>query len=410
MNLFTKFYDTQAPEAQVGGAVDFAAAMAKGGAKTDGDSPAVMPVIIEDKQEQKQATTDAKPAETANLASNSTQDKAPEDALKAQGEGQQPPAAEITPPIAEAPKPAEVKVPTLQEVLSNQQPEAVLQALGYDEKEVSLLQTIKGNPTMKAFYENWVNGGDMGAYLTALNTNYQEMPALEVMRHQLRQEYPLAKEAQFNVLFEEEVLKRYGLDSDDEAVLERGRLLLEAKADNYRPKLIEQQQKQLIPKPPEPKATVNQPDPAVEQEKVRQQKEFEAYQQTVLSDNLVKDLYANKKITFEDGFTFPVNPDAIRDNIFSDAVLFSKTFTKGPDNTVKPDVEKQVLMSLVAEYGKPFFVEYAKHYKSLGGKASIEPIENAKPPENSTIVQSQPNAKNPQEAMAKSGQRVSGGY
>ena len=36
-----------------------------------------------------------------------------------------------------------------------------------------------------------------------------------------------------------------------------------------------------------------------------------------------------------------------------------------------------MLVAAVNKYGEKFFSEYAKHFKSLGAKATLDPIENA---------------------------------
>ena len=86
------------------------------------------------------------------------------------------------------------------------------------------------------------------------------------------------------------------------------------------------------------------------------------------------------------------------------------TINTDGSKTFNPKAEHQMLVAAVAKYGKQFLNEYAKHYKSLGGKSAIAPIDNAK--EVDTTVTSTPEAapKNAAEAMARGGQYNAGGY
>ena len=86
-----------------------------------------------------------------------------------------------------------------------------------------------------------------------MSTDYGKMPAEEVMRHQLRKEYPKASDKAFEVVYQEEVVNKYKLNEDDftEAEVERGKLLLEAKADKFRDELIKEQEDYLFQKAPE---------------------------------------------------------------------------------------------------------------------------------------------------------------
>lgn len=402
--MIRKFFDP-ATEGEQGGSGaqeqggSIASLMAKYGTQTSTGEPLSTPIVInqepkvtpEPAQEPAPAETATQPppAETAN-------DETPT----------QQPAVEPTPEPTPQAVAAEVKPPSLQEVLKQHQPDAVLKELGYDDKVVGLAKKLAENPKMTALFNHWESNGDVGAYLKALQTDYSKMPAEEVMRHQLKQDYPKASEAAINALYKEEIVERYKLDPDkySEEEIENGRLLLDAKADRYRDSLIENQQTFLLPKPPEPKAV----EPDNRNQAVQQ--EVEVYKSKVAGDPYTRDIIANKGISFgegEDKFFYPLaDPGEIIDTVYdSDKWTHALFDVSGQDDKkiLTPNVKNQVLIGLVAKHGEAFLTAYAKHYKSIGGKAAIVPIDNASQPNQNAASQSTPGYTTPAAAMAREG-------
>lgn len=406
-NHFFKFYNIDAPD--VPSTPSVASLMATGGIfSQEGASADIPDVLNKEVQNEPPPVTEPQNVEptteipNAAQASNETPIAAPE-------------------PVTATPAPIEqepVQVQTWQEVLRNQQPKAeeVLQNLGYDANAVGLAKELQENPTMLAFYNHWKSNGDVSAYLRELNTDYNKMPAEEVMRHQLRKEYPKASEAAINAIYEDEVIDKYRLDPEKytEAEVERGRLLLEAKADRHRDDFVENQKQFLIPKPPEPKPEVV--DNSIAE---RQQQEIESYKRTVNSSAYTQNILTNKSLTIGEGpdaFKYPIEkPQELLETLFDDGKWQETQFdiVRNADGSLKsatPKIEHQLLVATVAKYGKAFLDEYANHFKSIGGRTAIAPIENAKEPVNQTATMSSPNPANAAAAMATQGRMVSGGY
>jgi hypothetical protein len=408
-NQIRKFYNIDAPETPSTPTANIASLMATGGVLLKEGSSGELPDVL-NKEVQNEPPTVTEPQSVeptteipnAAQASNETPTATPE------------PVTATPAPIEQEPAP----VQTWQEVLRNQQPKAeeVLQDLGYDANAISLAKKLQENPKMLGFFNHWETNGDVSAYLRELNTDYSKMPAEEVMRHQLRKDYPKAPEAAINALYEEEIVERYKLDPDrfTEAEVERGRLLLEAKADRYRDEFVTNQEKFLIPKPPEPKPEVVDNSAAE-----RQQQEIENYKRTINSNAYTQNIITNKSMTIGDGpekFNYPISdPQALLDTLFDDGKWQETQFdiVRNSDGSLKsatPKIEHQLLVALVARDGKAFLDAYANHFKSIGGRSTIEPIENAKPPVNETPTMSTPPPASAAEAMARSGRVVSGGY
>lgn len=389
-----KFFDPSVNEPAA--APSIAALMAKHGVNNTSDTPVAMPVSISEPKAEPNPTVEEKTVATTTEPSK-VEPASPETPLQTQ------PIPEPVKPV-ETPKQEPVKQMGLQEVLRQHQPEAIFKELGYDDQLVNFVNGLKEvDPKMVAFLNTWKSGGDIQAYIREMSTDYSKMPAEEVMRHQLRNEYPNANERQLEILYKKEVAEKYNLTSDDPDELEEGRLLLEAKADKYRQDFSAKQQDFLLPKAPEPKPV------GPSQEEIQQRQNFEAYQSVVSSHELTKNIVASKQFSLGDGeekFNFPVNPNELTDLLFDSEKWASTLYSE--DGT--PKVEHQLLVAAVAKYGMQFLNEYANHYKSLGRKAVIDPIDNPKPvgPETPQSQQSAP--KTPAEAMARMGTYHGGGY
>lgn len=391
--MFVKrFFDTTVAEA--GGGASVASMMAQHGVKSEAGMTVEIPTvnIPTEKKEEPPTATIPSHAATAN-----------EGELKAEtANPEPPPLAEATQEVpqpeiqAEQPKPQ-----SWQEVLKSQQPDTVLKALGFDDNMAKLVGELKTfDPKVVGLIQAYKEGTHVD-YLRELATDYTKMSAEEVMRHQLRREYPKASDRQLDVLYRKEVVQQYNLDSDDEFEVEEGRMLLDAKADRYRDDFVNSQQKYLLPKAPEPTAAT-ETDHSAEEAKQR----FETYRNQFTGDPYTKNIFAAKQVVLGEGddkFTFPVkDPESIIKNLYDADSWLQKTSIVQGDSIV-PDVKKQVLIALIAEHGEGFLNEYAKHYKSLGGKSVVETIENAKPPETNAPSAADQQPQSVAEFMAKKG-------
>ena len=378
--MIKKFYNTDTPDAG-GGTPSIAQLMAQHGVMNNTDTPVATPVPDKQGTQEPETPVEVAPAATATETSNGTQ------------------AIETPPPtLTEAPKAPEVVQPNWQEVLRNQQPDDVLKTLGYDEKAVGFLKKFNDlDPKMQAFLNVWESGGDIKEYLQELTTDYSKMSAEDVMRHQIRREYPKASQTQLDALYNREIVRAYSLDSLDDAELEEGRALLEAKADKFREQFTKDQQSKLLPPPPQ-KPDNSQAEAQAEAERVKQ---FEAYKSQVTGHNLYREISAAKAYTIGEGdekFSFPVEPQDLQEVLFTD-----KWQENMFDKDGNANVEHQLLLATVNKYGANFIKELAKHFKSVGGQKAIEPIENASRPDGGNPAKPDTPPQSPAEAMARFG-------
>lgn len=400
MNFIRKFYNTDVAEPAGGTEVktevpkedmSVAAAMAKFGKKSDENSTAPKPIDINAKAEVKTEPTPAAPAKVEEPVKTEP---------KAQVLAEEPKKTEPAPIVQPA-----SKAPTLEEVLKKEQPNTILKALGLDDDRIGLVNDLKEiDPKLVGIIQAWKNG-TLGDYVRELSTDYGKMTAEEVMRHQLRREYPKASEKALQALYESEVVERFKLDPESysETEVEKGRLLLEAKADRYRDEFTANQDKYLLPSKPEPKKQ----EPAPDNTELQNQ-QIEAYRKGLSEDPYVKEIFTNKKVQIGEGdeqFNYPVEPQSLIDVLTDNEKWLGVMYNK-EDGLYVPKVETQMLVAAFAQDPKLFLSEYAKHLKSIGSKQVTDPIDNASPAPGTVVSKSEVPPTSMAEAMAKKGRRV----
>lgn len=412
-----KFYDTGAVETGGGNETavleqpkteikeepkqSFAEAMAKQGQRST-DNKAAKPIVNTEKKEEPKTVEKSEQVETTTTTSKT--EKANSESLPPTEKKEE---AEVK-PIAQ---PATTEK-SWQEVLKSQQPNNVLKELGFDEKSVQFFQKLNKFDKKDFFFNllnEWENKGDLKSYLSELSTDYSKMSPEEVMRHQLSEEYKTNNQKTLDALFKNKIIKAYNLDSEDPAEVEEGQLLLEAEANKYRPTLIERQQSKLFPQVPE--AVPPPPDNSVQEA----EQKFEAYKSTVNKDPYAEKVFEKKQIVIgkgEDKMVIPVDPETIKNILFDTDKWTETQFEKitNADGTFQytPKVENQILTAQFVKDPQKFIQDLAQHYLSIGGKKAIEPLNNAKPPDNVTVSNAVAEPNSLVEGMAKAGKRVSG--
>lgn len=373
-------------------APSIAAMAAKGGrlVHPGDDGPAPTLNIAEKKEEPKPAP--AAPAE-ANVAKPAEQAK-PESPKPA-------PESKKEEPQTAAP----AQVPSWQEVLRNQQPDAILKELGYGDNLVNFLKGKKDlDPKLTGFFDHWEkNQGNVKDYLRALDTNFEKMSPEDVMRYQLQVQNPELDAKQLDRLFKLKVIDHYKLDPTNytEEEVEDGRLMLGVDTKPIRQQLAEQQKQFLFPQPAPKEAEVN-PEAEAEKQRIAEYKNF------VSEHPLVKALQSQKAWSEGDGedkYSFPIEPQEILDVLLDDGKWAESLHDPG---TKQADAEKLLLLGLVARHGKKFLNDYASHYRKIGGRSAIAPIENVKPPDAGTPAKAEVTDGNPAAAAARRGRYVPG--
>jgi hypothetical protein len=409
--MIKKFYDMDASDVTSGGeetpvtdqrsseTMSIAALMAREGVKSSTDGGDVNPIRLN---------------RDGSWESEATEKEAPVAPTKAESRSEEKTSSTQSASEAEVPESQTANEPQAeqnwQDVLKNQQPDDVLKALGFDEKAISFIKELKEvDPKMVGFLNTWKEKGNVTDYLKELSTDFSTMPAEDVMRHQLRLEYPKASEAQLDILYKKEIVDKYNLNSYDEDEQNEGKLLLDAKADKYRDDLVKMQQERLLPQAPDRSAEAQLEEQRLAEFSKHIVNEFN-------NDPYTKEVLSKNAITIGEGadkFSFPVDSKAITDLVLNGdttgELMFSKTNRNG-EEVYLPKTQHQMLVATVNKYGEKFITELAKHYKSLGSKAAIEPIENARPAESRNPSSAAPEPTSVAGAMARYGRINSGGW
>jgi len=375
--------------------VNMAEMMAKHGRKS-GEGAEPPPVIEIPGKEKKQDEEPAKAAATATDAKSSESNSA--EPAKTE------PVVEKQPEVKAPIVPETTKQPTLEEVLKQSQPNAVFKALGFDDQKASFVSELgEIDPKMVGILQAYKNG-NLGDYVRELSTDYNQMSDEDVMRLQLQKDYPKASKEVLDALYESEIIERYKLDPDafTEADVNKGKLLLSAKAGKIREELIANQQNYLLPKPPEQK----QPDNTAE---IEAKQRMDAYRDGLTQHPYTKDIITNKYITLGEGeekFNYPTEAQPLIE-VLTNPQKWAETMWD--TDTGEPKIQHQLAVAAFALDSEKFLSEYAKHLKAVGAKQVIDPIENAKPPGSATPAKSEAAPESLAALMAKAGRKVSGG-
>lgn len=267
-----------------------------------------------------------------------------------------------------------------QDALKGQQPEAVLQQLGFNERQAKFISELKDVDEKVLNLLDSYKKGEYLEYLKLSSVDFEKMPAEELMRHQLRKDYPKASEAQLEALYEREIIEKYNLDSEDETLKEKGLLLLEAIADKHRDGFIQDKNNVLLPPYQE-----KQPEEVRETpEQLEAKRQVEEVVNSFKEDSYTKQVIQSGIISIGEGdeaFSFPVDGKELVDLVLNGDTTGELTYEKSQDASGKESYRAKskhnMLVAAVNKYGEKFFSEYAKHFKSLGAKATLDPIENA---------------------------------
>lgn len=242
-----------------------------------------------------------------------------------------------------------------------------LKILGFDDKIIGLVN-------------KWKGGGDVNEYLRAANVDYSKMSDEEVMRHQLREEYPEFSADELESLYQGLVMEKYKIDPDlfDDKQQRVGKVLVKADANKARQGLITKQQQFILDsKPPAPAG----PTPQQQAEQAQNTRNW--FRSEVLKSPLATSLATNKKFvigTGDEAFNFDTDPNEIFDIVSHQEKMMEQTFDKRVENgkdLYYPNGDKMVLQGLVAKHGMALFDAFGKHMRALGAAGALEPIENA---------------------------------
>lgn len=329
---------------------EFAGAKASDFTIIDSSAPQPEPVV---------ETTTPEPANEETIVDTPVEVAAPAEVA--------PVAAPVEQPTQTAPPPA---VP--QEVapqVAQKNLKALLQEDGYDEKIIGLLDRYK-------------SGADLKPYLEAMSVDYKAMSPEEIMRREIREQYPEAEPDVLDYIFDDQVKKKYNLDEDlnSPQAIKAGQAMLKNDAEKIRQRLIEEQGKFLIPSK----------DFSAEQQKVQEdqarqaQEQQEQFRQSILNSPVAQSLNQSKALSVDLGdgtaFNYAVDPSGVMDLLLNPEKYMEATTKKDASGNVVPDYQTLVEVAAFLKDRKAYNKSLIAHGKSLGKKESFDALENVERP------------------------------
>lgn len=213
------------------------------------------------------------------------------------------------------------------------------------------------------FYEKT---GDITPYLQAKLVDFNAMSDEDIMRRELREQYPEVSDKAFEKLFKQQVVDKYKLDAEvfEEDDTELGKELLKSEAAKLRAKYQEWQSGFKAPEP--------QPDNSA----AEMQRMLQEFEQTVKENDLTKSLLNDKRIAIKtaDGeFAFEVaDPNALVDMTIDNNKFFEQ-FAAGEDKLDYDKWYKTVAYAQNPELLEKSLINYGK---TLGREEITKELKN----------------------------------
>ena len=196
------------------------------------------------------------------------------DDVKVPGSEQEPTQEPTQEPVQD-PTPEPTPVPEVTPV-----PEQTNEPVKEPARDESPYKFIEEDEFLKGLIDYYKKTNDLTPYLQAKSIDFSQMSDAEIMRRNLREQYPDVSDKAFDRLYQKEIVEKFKLDEDayDLEDVELGRELLKSEASKAREKYIEWQKSFTAP---EPKAAPQEKDPS---------EDLKVFEQTVRSNEVTKSI------------------------------------------------------------------------------------------------------------------------
>lgn len=148
---------------------------------------------------------------------------------------------------------------------------------------------------IKGAVEYYEKTGDLTPYLQAKTVDFAKMDDTEIMRRNLREQYPDVSEKAFDRLFKQQVVDKFKLDAEEwgEDDSELGKELLRSEASKLRSKYIDWQKGFVAPEP--------QANPEAEAQDAEMQEMIAQFEKSVIENPLTKSIIEAKRLSIKAG-------------------------------------------------------------------------------------------------------------
>ena len=223
---------------------------------------------------------------------------------------------------------------------------------------------------IKSVVEFYEKTGDITPYLQAKLVDFNQMSDEEIMRRNLKEQYPDVSEKAFDRLFKQQVVDKFKLDADEwgEDDSELGKELLKSEASKVRQKYVDWQKGFTAPERVEDNSQV--------QEDAEAEEAMKNFESSVKQSELTKKLLESKRLTIKDGdseFAYEIpEADAIVDMTLDNDKFFAQfASTEGQVDFAK--WYKTVAYSQNPEQFEKSLINYGK---TLGRQEVTKEIKN----------------------------------
>lgn len=238
--------------------------------------------------------------------------------------------------------------------------EDVLSLVSKYEAKAKLLD----DPFLATLADKYHSGEDLTPYLQAKAVNYDTMALEDLAEIHLRAKYPNASKEILAGLYEDEIIKGFGLDQEDNAL---GRFKFETEMGKVKETLKAEQAKYLTP--------TERISPTKESEEALRQ-EIEAFNSLVENDPTVKALRADNKIAVKHGDeSIYVGVDKA-DHLVEMAKNSDAFFSLFKGANGQPDLEKFMRVAAYAKNPAAFEAALIAHGKTKATEQVIGQLQN----------------------------------
>lgn len=222
---------------------------------------------------------------------------------------------------------------------------------------------------IKGVVEYYEKTGDITPYLQAKTVDFNQMADEEIMRRNLREQYPDVSEKAFERLYKQQVVDKFKLDADEwgEDDSELGKELLKSEASKIRQKYVEWQKNFTAPEPVKENSQV-QDDSAAEA--------LKAFEESVKQSELTKKLLEGKRLTIKDGdneFAYEV-PEA--ETLVDMTIDNNKFFAQFASTDGQVDLAKWYRTVAYSQNPEQFEKSLINYGKTLGRQEVTKEIKN----------------------------------
>lgn len=223
---------------------------------------------------------------------------------------------------------------------------------------------------IKGAVEYYEKTGDLTPYLQAKTVDFTKMDDAEIMRRNLREQYPDVSEKAFDRLFKQQVADKFKLDAEEwgEDDAELGKELLKSEADKLRSKYIDWQKGFVAPDP--------QSNPEADAQDLAMQEAFAQFEKSVIESPITKSIIDAKRLSIkagDDEFNYELPEAQSMVEMTLDNEKFFQQFAAGPGQLDYSKWYKTVAYSQNPEQFEKALINFGK---TLGRSEVTKEIRN----------------------------------